>query len=372
MALFETIQIVHQRIWDKFGANAPLVVASIVTLIGLVFWIPGSIAIYSWNGPPEVRPAFWFFLLKDLGSIILISGVVGVFSDFLRYSGVIHDTVVDVFRSEETKSIICHSVDFDHLIEKRSDRDDVWRRLTRRIYLRDTDPTRVDGTPLSRQVELAIGRRFPAEDEFLYRDLKRTLILNWKDENESVLSIVEIIDCEIIPFTPTKECTITSTFTAGAGLKVEDYGRYEDELLLDGVKINILPSEIKGEPIKIPDKGMVNVSAVLNNNYQKINVKIPPCNHMHCRRKRKSIQNVLIDPTLIRTSPGIVDGLELKVECQISGLKMQFETIGLPDGSMPELLDKDTKFYRPLDSDRRYKGIVLPEEGYMLTLWRSP
>lgn len=351
--------------------HSPLLLALLLFVVGVIAWLAGSLLL-AFAGFSDARMIAALGLARDFGALLIVGGCIAAFTDFLRYTGLFRDVLVDVMESERTRSVIRDSVDVDHLLERRTDLPELWRRLTRRIYLGGIDTTSGRHGELSRAVERAIGRRFPVEDEFYYRRLVRTIVLTWADRSSGALAIREEWSFTVVPFRADRSCRYRGVLRGAENLSLDDYRHELDELWVGGKKLPLQEAAAWEDQHVLPAIGLIRVAGKNEGRTRSLTVDLPPGESFAFLRVRHMVQNVLEDPVLIRLSPGIVTDLELRVTCDAVGLRLQFASLGLPDDAMQDERGTAEKSLRPGDSIRRFRDVVLPDEGFLLTLWVAP
>jgi hypothetical protein len=322
---------------------------------------------------------WWLFYAGKLGELTLIGGFIGAVTRFMALAGIFRQSLIDAFNHPSFEASIargtqhaittksseepfvrlmgdamaraCTSAEW---LDRRSDLIDLWRILTRRIYLpflRPGEPQ--EHTKLS---ELAIGFEESIREQFSYeqnhflRDLERRLDVSWRDPEQEMICLDEIVTFELAPFDASQPIEWKVERTADSVLELADYGMELLELTVDGT----------------PDPGN---SVSVDGRTETTTYKLSGKDRYRVYRRRRIYWRLDLDPTLEHTSTYVTHGLTLHITNAASGINILFNEIG--GSKLFEKLgaiDQIIKFGET--SSRRAKKVLLPNQGYLLVCHR--
>lgn len=281
--------------------------------------------------------------IGDVGGAMIGGGVAGAVIKLLAVEGVFLDAVAAVAYSADG-------------LTRRSeaDRTQLWRDLTRMIYLpflgqpTSQSQPRIASQELAAEIEQAITKTFTYNRKFYIQKLHRRLELRWADEAKRRIEVVDIQTIEIIPFRSDEKITWSSRSTPDAGRKMDDY------------EIKDVECSIKPEPPQKPDITTSDQARVTN-------WVLQDSDKYEMYRHRNLRWTLNADPVLAFESPYVVRNLTIDIFNRAEGLRITFRDIGGAD-----LFQKKGGVGKQIEYEEHAAlgatNLLLPDQGFLLLL----
>jgi hypothetical protein len=370
----------------------PWIGLTALAILGLVLIGLGTM------GPAQVTwdvaftTPWWLHHAGKLGELIFVGGVIGAVTRTLALAGVFRKGVEESFATREFRDSIqdaAHGalvravgderfnapmidlagkiVTCDTWMERRSDLPDLWRALTRRIYMPFLAEKLANGNggarELAEALEGSIRDRFTYDRRLYLRDYNRRQEIVWADETRRVVQINDTVDFTIVPFVADEAVEWIVQRVADSVLPLGDYAEN-----VSSFEINHCPTSPASTRLSEGGKTEIRVYA-LNGS---------PEYHLFMRR---SISWVLDDdPTYEHISAYVTHRARLTIVNRAQGLNVLFNAVGgsklLPFKEVcgRELLPRVGGHGEMIgtggESTRATRGAILPNQGYVLVFHR--
>jgi hypothetical protein len=268
--------------------------------------------------------------------IVVAAKLVGVgastalFTRFLGGMGMFKDAISDVLGE-------------DRWLDRRSDLPDLWRRITRRLFLPGYDEKQSGPDFLgafNNAVTKSMLRPAGLSHGYYEKEATRTIELSWKDRDKEILQLRDQLSCTVIVFSGKPEAySIKCSPTAGNAIEQYELGLSAS---LDGA-----PVVMKGSP----EGGMLVYDIAIPNS--NVGAKL--------QREINAVQIPSSDPTYYVICGHITWGMTIIVINEAPGLKVSWEQIGVEGSFKPESVR--SKFIHLVTKDT-----LLPDQGVLLVL----
>lgn len=301
---------------------------------GVLLWLGGTLADDA--AAARFSSDWWLMRAGELGQLLLVSGLIGAFLRVFQASGLFTRAVAEVMT---TDAFLDHVTDLDGLNV----------RLTRRLYLGDS----LDAIPdraIREQIEQDVEKAFaPARytAAFAAEVHSRTLIVDWLDQDRTRLRVSDETDVRLTPLRP--DARLQGHFRPPDGVPLTRYRRDPSHFKINGQEV---------DPARI--------STVVRDDMIEWSYPAGGVSPFHLTRKVEKVIDPALDPVIIYRMPYLVRKANVKVQCDAVGVHVDFYPINaghiFHDERSPELRER-----KPGNVDRRFDGILLPDEGYILT-----
>jgi hypothetical protein len=293
------------------------------------------------NPPPAVWSGAWFLLLSaKLAYFVLIGTSTALVTRLLGGVGMFRDAISDVLGE-------------DAWLDRRNDLEDLWRRITRRIFL----PGFREDAPDAPQLLAALNDTMtqmvhkPAQRVSYYaKDVKRRITVRWHNETARTVKMTDVLDCRIFPFEPHKGCIYEIYFTGTTGEPITDYSIQLTKLSIDEEEQDI--TKVKREQ---------------EGNWVRLLVELNGKRSYRLSRTLEIIQNIEADPIFVVAAGRVVWGMSAIVFCDTPAIRINFEEVGV------------TRVFRAVRTDdanggfeRETNGALFPEQGFMFVMAAKP
>lgn len=318
-----------------WASRGPVLIVATVA-VGLLLLMYGAGARSRQPRPEWFSEAWIGDVAWEAGKVVLGGGIV---AGFLR-----------VFHSIRLLETVLGEFLFsDDFLRVRNDLDDLWRRLTTMVYLRNYVDGDGGADSLNAKVQEEIRSRFAYDETFYIRDSVRQMTVSWHDRERSIISVEEETDYTIVPFDPGRPVQVRSRFRAHAGLVVSEY-RIEGDVLRQ--MENGVPSEVSEDRTTTPEEIQIVYTLSGKDRYQ-------------VKRLRRMVWPLDRDRYLEVTTPYIIRNFEISVASLEKDIRTTFIEFGLKD-KFVDSLAKAVASSNPGNVRRQLKGLMLPGRGFAL------
>lgn len=284
--------------------------------------------------------------LGSVGKAVLGGGVSGAIIKIMATEGFFLDAVAAVAYGPEG-------------LERRGEEEqkEIWRNLTRMVYLPFLRPSELKDSPeewrltLASELEDSISKTFTYDKKFYIERLHRRLEVRWKDAAREVVEVLDTQDSTIIPFKKHEEAEWTTISTP-------DFGRGMQEYAIAEVECNITPKPAKPETIEVRDARRVATYYLQGHDKHDIH------------RYRVWSWALDIDPIMAFNSPYVVRGMDIDIHNRAEGLLISFKDHGRKDlFGISGGVGRQIEFGQY--SSFKAQSLVLPDQGCLLLFLRQ-
>jgi hypothetical protein len=275
----------------------------------------------------------WTWIFR-LAQVILIGASTALFTRFLGAMGMFRDAIADVLGD-------------DKWLDRRNDLEDLWRRITRRIFLPGfrEDSQEANGLLMALNATMNSVIHKPEQRvNYFAKNMIRRLRIYWQDPVRKIIAVEDVLETKIIPFDPLNGCTYDMIFYPTTGEQITDYTVSLSRLSLNGVEQDIAL-----------------LSPIVENNRHRISVSVSG-SEIRLSRTTVSTQSVENDPIFVVGAGRVVWGLNVIITVEAEGLRINFEEVGV-DG-MFRLVREDAGRVHEWSTE----GALLPDQGFMVVM----
>jgi hypothetical protein len=274
--------------------------------------------------------------LPDGAYFILLGISTALFTRALGGMGVFRDAIADVLGG-------------DRWLDRRNDLDDLWKRVTRRIFLPGFREDAPDAKGLLDALNLTMNKVIHNPEQrvnYFRKRMRRRIEIGWADESKHIVQIEDFLECDVVPFDSRVGCQQDMIFIPTTGEKIDDYIIQLTFLEVNGYKqdVNKFKPVIEGNRARI--------SIVL---------KDRPTHFL----KRTMLYHQCIDDDpifVVVAGRGVVWGLNATITVKAAGLRVNFEEVGL-EGEFREV-----RADRAGNMERDTEAALLPEQGFQIVM----
>jgi len=273
---------------------------------------------------PTVFPAW----TNTPAKVIAVGASTACFTRFLGGMGMFRDAIADVLGD-------------DKWLDRRNDLEDLWRRVSRRVFMPGYSETVPDSQAFLAALNEAMTRviRQPVTRRRGYytRDTKRRVDVRWKDKEKKIVEIVDTVDCTVVVFDVRGEETYDVVVTPTAGEAPENY------------QIKLTSVEVDGQPHTPPQPDSNGI----------VPIPLKGARSHHLTRTIVFQQRIESDPLYLLAAGHVVWGMNVFLTNEAAGLRINHEEIGSQGLFRPI---KKGGLSWELDTE----SVLLPEQGIAL------
>lgn len=323
--------------WLKKIFLTPGALFGYVTVGGLALVIVG----YFLGTPPASPPPAWWILpwwadlLGKIGGLVIVGGVVGGVSRYLGAIGVFQEALAKV-------------VTEDAYLDKLQNLDDLWYRLTQKIYLKGFKAETSEGQAFIDKAQEAIKKSIIFEDKFFARNVHVRYTISPTELIPETVKVEKSATYTVVSFEGPKPVPHHSKVIGVSGKSMDMYNEQETHFAVDG-----------------NDKVVREVKEVDNVITRTVTLKGK--DSYYIERVTEFNLPLSIDPLIHSAAPYVIHGLTVVVECEAPGFSTHFTEIGMTD-TFEDLLRMNKTQKERGNQSRRYIGVLLPEQGFILTI----
>ena len=274
--------------------------------------------------------------LLRISQVTLVGASTALFTRFLGGMGMFRDAIADVLGE-------------DRWLDRRNDLEDLWRRITRRIFLIGFREDAPDSKQFLDALNLSMTKAIHKPEQrlnYYVKNAARRINVSWENEKTRMVRISDRMDCEVIPFNSNDECRYEFTFTSTTEETMETYGVKLSKLSLDG----IAKAEEDLVLVKEPQRERRFLTMKGNSLYS-------------LSRTTTSIQSIDADPIFVFDSGRVIWGMNVVITVNAPGMRVSFEEIGL-EGEFKLKHEDATKG----EMERDTRGVLLPNQGFVIVM----
>ena len=313
------------KICEWYKQNSVYVVLTLFTIVG------GALVVLGMHFANEVTwelPALKIYprsLFIGVGQFCLIGVVLGFLTNTSTFESVVQKSLERVLYGET-------------FLGHRNDIREMWRKVSKQIY--DNKFPDIAQEFLDR-----VESFFPKEDVTYYNDYRRSIHIEWEDKAQDLIKVSEHISFELktdkptnkIPYELWNSVCATQSYEQEVQVKVD--GKQKD--------IEIIQKKENGNEIEssaiIPLEGSTRYEL-----------------DVQTKRKYKLSEDHFIG----FKARYILNGLFVTVDNLPEDLHVQFINRGIKENFQNDVSTDSRRIVK------RYQGIVLPQEGYVISIYR--
>lgn len=297
-----------------------------------------------WGAPPASGPTLIHQIYDFaglVGEVLAISGVIGAVSQLLWAQGLFRAALADLLTE-------------DAFLDKRNDLREVWRNVTKRVYLQDFDVATPRDREYIERVYQALDSSITQDHDFYAANVDALYLIEKDEKDDTRLKLTKTITFDLIPFDKKRGATHQTGVTTAPGLTIQDYG-------LDEIRYRVNGDDVPDEKRKLTEIGPGRY------------VRRMPLSGADNYRIERTVESMIPldrDPLLHFAAPYVMDGLTLRTSVYVDGIKTFFTGVGV-SSEFVDGLEGDPNAAARGNQHRIYPGILLPEQGFVLVVQRS-
>lgn len=312
------------RIWDWFKQNSVYVVLTIFTILGLLLIAIGMHFDMQYVCEYAIITVYPRMLLIETGQFLLISVVLGLLTNTSTFEGIVQKSLEKVLYSET-------------FLGRRRDIREMWRKVSKQVY--DNKFPDIAQDFLDR-----VESFFPKDDVTYYNDYRRSIHIDWEDEELDLIRVREHVSFELM----TDGSRKTIEYKLWNSICADPSYKHNLLLWVDGIKQEIKEQlDIKGADVE-----------------SNVTIPLQGKDKYKIEFQTERVYKLSEDHFIGFKAKYILKGLFVTIDSMPSNLHVQFINRGIKD-----------KFQDDVSTDpkrivKRYQGIVLPQEGYIISIYR--
>jgi hypothetical protein len=274
--------------------------------------------------------------LSKISQLTLVGASTALFTRFLGGMGMFRDAIADVLGE-------------DRWLDRRNDLEDLWRRITRRIFLIGFQEDAPNSKQFLDELNISMTKAIHKPEQrlnYYVKNAVRRINVSWGDKDKRMVRISDRMDCEIIPFNSGDECRYEFTFTSTTEETMDTYGVKLSKLFLDGIK-----------------KTEEDLTLIKDRNRERRFLTMKGKNSYSLSRTTECIQSIDADPIFVFDSGRVIWGMNVIININASGMRVNFEEIGL-EGEFKLKHEDATKG----EMERDIRGVLLPNQGFVIVM----
>lgn len=274
--------------------------------------------------------------LAKIAYVVLIGASTAIFTRFLGGIGMFRDAIADVLGG-------------DAWLDRRNDLEDLWRRITRRIFLPGFREEAKDSQEFLMALNEAmteVVNRPERRVNYYVKNFKRWVDIRWQNKEDGIVEIIDTLDFEVIPFDESIPCQYDMIVVGMAGGNMNEY-----KILLRELKIN-------GDT-----KDVSKITSITKENRSRASIPLSGCSVYKVYKKTSYIQNLNSDPVFVAAAGRVIWGMDSTITCKAEGLRINFEEVGVDGAFRPIRDDVDGGVIQ-----RETRKVLLPEHGFLVVM----
>jgi hypothetical protein len=291
----------------------------------------GYVLVLVCSGLIILFPAYFHEWAIVGAKLIGVGASTALFTRFLGGMGMFKDAISDVLGE-------------DRWLDRRSDLADLWRRISRRLFLPGFDENAAGSeeflAEFNKAMTKTVLRSAGRYHGYYEKDARRVIELTWLDPENKILRLQDELRCDVIVFSQQTEIyEIKCTATAGLGI--------------DSYKLSVTAS-VNNVTAK-PSGDSADGRSIFR-------LEVPhTTNPNKFHRAIAAEQAPLTDPTYYVICGHVTWGMNIIVRNRAPGLRVSWEEIGVDAGFSLE--NNSSDFLQLVSED-----ILFPDQGVILVL----
>lgn len=288
--------------------------------VGLVCYFVGYFVLDS-------KDSVWHEIIIKIADVLIIGVVLGYLTNAAQFIGIFKSELQDIIYAKD-------------FLEKRNDIDQIWKEISK-ILFKNKFPT------IHNELLDTINSYLPKDEASFYNDFEAHTSIVWIDKDKGIIKATDIVSFELIA-----DSTKRFPYPLKTWSVLEPDERYPQPNLK--IEINgAVYNNIEEKPIERDNDG----------NYCKEYVVYLEGSHKYeVKYTREKIYDVNKDFYLGLKAKYLIKNLRVCLELP-EGLAAQF----ICRGTQEDFVDVNVCENR---IEKKYKGIVLPRQGYIFALWK--
>lgn len=329
----ETAKNTMQAFWKaKPQIYVVLMVVGGIAALGLGYQLKSPTAV-----PVQIFSKIWFGdILWALGKLSFAGGVIAA---FLR---IFH--ALQILEKALEKFMVS-----DGFLGLRNDLDQLWVKITARIYLKSLDFDDQNNQEFLEKVQDAISKQFEYENKFYLKDTIRSFDIYWKDVDNSIIKIEETQDFICVPIEKGKRIVIENKFRPNPGREIGDYTVENDNF----------------EILDKWDTGGFIVEDLSSDNLIYKKYTLSGQDEYHIKRSRTLSWSIELDRFYEINSQYICDKYTFICNCFVNDIRTTFIEFGMKD-RFRNALTPEVARQRIGDERMVHDGLLLPGNGFAI------
>ena len=287
-------------------------------IIGIAGYITGYVFI-------DNRDSIWREIAIKIADVLLIGAVLGFLTNAAQFLGIFKSELQDIIYGKD-------------FLEKRKDINQVWDNISK-IMFRNKFPI------IHKDLLRTVKTYFPKDEVSYYNEYEIQTSIEWADRANSIIKVTDVVSFELIAESKAKfEYPLKTWAVLKPG---EEYPKTRLELTVNG-----------SAPKEIIDKGITRDTDM--NYCKEQRVVLKGATKYNIKYTRVKTYNMNEDYYLGLRAKYIINNLRVSIELP-DGIAAQF----VCRGTQKDFEDVNNREKR---IEKKYKGIVLPRQGYIFAL----
>lgn len=291
--------------------------AWLIFLVGLVFYFFG----YS----ELITTTIWKNLLIKAGDVLVIGVIIGYLSNAAQFLGVFKQDLQDIIYGRE-------------FLKQRKDISPLWDAVSKEMFKNKFPQIHKDFLK-------AIQGYFPSDEVSYYNDYEANITIEWQDRSKGTIKVTHQISFELVADNKDSFDYPLRTWTRTCN--GEDFIDNISQIKVNGAVPNLTNPSLN----KVDDNNVCKEQKITLSGSSKYSIE-------YTREKEYSID---VDYTIGMRSKYIINGLRVSVD-----FPEDIDVTFLCRGTQGEF--EDIRHNRKDRIEKKYKGIILPRQGYIFAL----
>ncbi|MBR0273843.1 MAG: hypothetical protein IJQ59_07125 [Bacteroidaceae bacterium] len=293
--------------------------AWIILLIGILLYALGYFGINA--------DSIWKEIVIKIGDVLVIGVILGYLSNAAQFLGIFKQDLQDIIYGKE-------------FISQRKDITPLWETVSKQMF-RNKFPT------LHKDLLNVVNGYFPKDEVSFYNDYEVNASIEWVNREQGIIKVTDTTTFELIA-----ESKEQFTYPLVTWTKVADNGVYEEKIL--EFSINQVKPQIESEREFKDGDNICKERKILLHGYTKYEV----------RYVREKIYDINVDYYIGFRAKYIVNHLRVCLDYP-EGIDATF----IFRGTQHDF--EDIRHGMSNRIEKKYKGIILPRQGYIFALQKG-
>lgn len=283
-----------------------------------------GIGLYAWGYFGIEQNTVWKEIVIKIADVLVIGVILGYLSNAAQFLGVFKKDLQDIIYGKE-------------FIKQRKDLDSLWETLSKELF-KNKFPA------IHKEFLKAIKNYFPNDEISYYNDYERNTTIEWNNKDDRTIKVVDVISFDLIAETSDNFAFPIKTWT-----KVSNEDIYQD---------NITEFWVNKKRVEIED---VKTSCKNGQICKEQKIELSGSTKYEIQYTREKVYNIDDDYYIgfrpkyivnkLRVCLNLPDDIEAMFACR--GTQLDFDDI--TTGSSKRI-------------EKKYRGIILPRQGYIFAL----
>lgn len=292
--------------------------AWIILILGIGLYIVGFFVLQEHN--------VWKEVCIKIADVFVIGVILGYLSNAAQFLRVFKQDIQDIIYGKE-------------FIKQRKELYPLWETVSKEMF-KNKFPS------IHKDFLKTINGYFPQNDVSYYNDFETYTTIEWRDKKKDIIKVTDIVSFDLVA-----ETNNEITFPLKTWTKVND---------AESFKTNMVFFVVNGKNEKLEcDKEYMEEDVKC----EEYSIKLHGANKYSIKYKREKEYDLKTDFMLGFRAKYIVNGLRVRIDCP-EDISLFFTC----RGTQNDFEDLNTKKH---SIEKKYKGIILPRQGYICALQKN-